>query len=143
MKKINKLKSNYIAIVFVLILGVFMMILPRDNSHNDDISDSGATLVLETRISQMLKDTYSIDKASVILTYDTTGEKIYNHENDSDLLMKKDELMVKSEKFPYVRGALIPLNNISPETSEKIREAIAVLLGVSKEKVIVIYDQGV
>lgn len=91
----------------------------------------------------MLKDTYNVDKVSVILTYDSNGEKIYSQENNKDILGKTDDLAVKSEKLPYVRGALIAVNNIDHETSEKIKEAIAVLLGVSKEKVIVIYNREV
>ena len=140
MKKINNIKAKYIAVIFVLIIGVFMMVIPSNPKQEHEVNGLDTTLVLEERISKMLKDTYSLENVSVILTYDTNGEKFYEHVNNSNLTVKIDEQTIKSEKLPYVRGALIAVNNIDFETSEKIKEAISVLLGISSDKVTVIYN---
>ena len=139
MKNKIDLKGKYLIVAFVLIVGIIMMILPS-SQKSISYTDDDNTLILEQKISKMISDTFAIEKVSVILTYDTNGEKIYEPSKDSKFINSDSESHVKSEKLPYVRGALIAVDNIDVETSEKIKNAISVLLGISSNKVTVIYN---
>jgi len=139
MKNKIDLKGKYLIVAFFLIIGIIMMILPSSHK-NKSYTDTDNAVFLEQKISKMISDTFSVEKVSVILTYDTTGEKIYEPSKDSKLINSDSEFNVKSEKLPYVRGALIAVDNIDVETSEKIKNAISVLLGISSNKVTVIYN---
>ena len=139
MKNKIDLKGKYLIVAFVLIVGIIMMILPS-SQKSISYTDDDNTLILEQKISKMISDTFASEKVSVILTYDTNGEKIYEPSKDSKFINSDSESHVKSEKLPYVRGALIAVDNIDVETSEKIKNAISVLLGISSNKVTVIYN---
>lgn len=139
MKNKIDLKGKYLIVAFILIVGIIMMILPS-SQKNKSYTDTDNAVFLEQKISKMISDTFSVEKVSVILTYDTTGEKIYEPSKDSKLINSDSESHIKSEKLPYVRGALIAVDNIDVETSEKIKNAISVLLGISSNKVTVIYN---
>lgn len=139
MKKFGEFNNKYVIILSVFMLGIAMMVFTSNAPNHEKSYDFNSHLDLENKITEMLKSTYGFDEVSVILTFDTTGEKIYEPGEDSDIITQNNNL-VKSEKLPYVRGALIAVNSIDIETCEHIKEAIAILLGISKEKVSVIYN---
>ena len=87
MKKNNNINIKYFATAFILLLGVVMMIAPGSKPENSSDSVYEKEAVLETKISSMIIKIYSVDNVSVILTYDTTGEKIYQPGETDKILM--------------------------------------------------------
>ena len=152
---ISVLKSKKI-IFFMFLAGVIMMLLPKqefslpDNKgdiYNDDI---------EKKIESVIKKTYSLKEVSVIITYDTYGEKILEYDYEQTVSGSEDVSkstfqkkyignsadktpFIKSEKLPVVRGVLICAKDINEDMSYKIKEAVSTLLGVKINKVHVIY----
>lgn len=124
-------------------LGTFF----SDKSIDDGTADSQ---VLENKIAAMLKRAYSLEDVSVIITYDTAGEKIienrFEQNSESDSLYdsfgkRNSEPFVKGEKLPGVRGALVCAYPLSENSSYEIKNAVSTLLGVSVNRVSVIYKK--
>ena len=151
--KIRSLKY----IILMLLVGVILMCLPLNKGENTYQSSAEHTLHydIEEKIAQILKDTYSLEYANVILTYDTYGEKIleYNYEqsvtdfeNKSSKTYQKNSVsdketnqpFVKTEKLPSVRGVLVSVSCVTDDVIYDIRDATATLFGVSVNKVNVI-----
>lgn len=124
--------------------GVFSKIF----SHNTDKGDTSSEQ-LEERIADVIKSTYSLEEVSVIITYDTAGEKIVEREYAAEVSDDKTysfgnraaEPFVKGEKLPGVRGALVCAYPLSEDLSYDIKNAVSTLLGVSVNRVSVIYKK--
>ena len=142
MKSKIELTKKYRVFVILIIIGIIFMLLPLDNQNEQSTLPEDASVVLEEKISELIEKTYAVDELSVILTYDTYGEKIIDEPIDSEqsVFGENNAPFVKSEKLPYVRGALIAVKNIDENTSNNIKNAIAVLLGINTNKVTVIYN---
>ena len=144
MKQI-KISNKRLILIILFIFGIAIMINSGDNSQSvPDSSDSA--FILEEKIAYMLERTYKTKDVSVILTFDTYGEKItvYDSVDNKNIFENKaDEPFVVSEKLPYVRGALISASGIPDSQTSEIQQAVATLLGISSSKVNVInYDFG-
>lgn len=144
MKKI-KISDKRILLVILLAFGI-ILIMFADDSHENIPEPTDSAMVLEQKIADLLEKTYNTDDVSVILTYDTMGEKITTaDEYDSNDVFggNNREPFVISEKLPYVRGALISAGDIPPQKTEEIQGAVATLLGISSSKVnVIISDYG-
>lgn len=135
MKKTIEIFMKNKVFLILIVAGAVLMLMPdlfydKKTDQNPDVS-----LVLEEKIEKTIEDTYNIKHCSVILTYDTNGEKLIQN-NTSTF---SSEPIVKSEKLPYVRGVMISANGINNSISEEICNSVAVLLGVNPSKVTVIY----
>ena len=152
---ITILKSKKI-IFFIFIAGVIMMLVPKTDFSFTQTNKNVDSIDVEKKIESVIKKTYSIKEVSVIITYDTYGEKILEYDYEQTVSGPEDTLrktfqkkyignasdktpFIKSEKLPVVRGALICAKGIDEEVSYKIREAVSTLLGVKINKVHVIY----
>ena len=150
---INILKyTNLKYIVFTFIAGVFLMLLPSENpkseeSYNYEISDKA----LKNKVSKILKDTYKLDYANVIITYDTSGEKVLEYDYEQTITENENKYLrnsvndkssnkpfVKSEKLPDVRGVLVSVAPADEILCTEIRRAVATLLGTPVNRVNVI-----
>ena len=144
MKKI-KISDKRILLVILLAFGI-ILIMFADDIHENIPEPTDSAMVLEQKIADLLEKTYNTDDVSVILTYDTMGEKITTaDEYDSNDVFSGNnrEPFVISEKLPYVRGALNSAGDIPPQKTEEIQEAVATLLGISSSKVnVIISDYG-
>ena len=147
--QMNKLSKLQKTLICGLAAGVLLMIVSFDQGNTDVKIDTYAdSTQLELKIAQLIKKTYSLKEVSVILTYDTNGEKITSADcGDSDsgsdgfvFSTANNQPFVISEKLPYVRGALISASDISSDESAEIQKAVATLLGISTSKVDVIYS---
>lgn len=150
---------DYKYIILLFLSGVILMVFPSFPKENDEksiqniVSDN-----LEKRICETLIKTYHLERADVIITYDTNGEKIieYNYEqtiSDDDNKSKKtyqknyvtdkssDIPFVKSEKLPGVRGVLVSVSGGNEDIYYDIRSAVSTLLGVSVNKVNIIFER--
>ncbi len=111
----------------------------------DDVSSEQ----LEEKIAAIIKSAYSLDEVSVIITYDTAGEKIVEHEYAAEASGERAYSFgssaaapfVKGEKLPGVRGALVCAYPLSEDLSYDIKNAVSTLLGVSVNRVSVIYKK--
>ncbi len=152
---ITVLKSKKI-IFLVFLAGVLMMILPKPDFSLPENKENVHSVDIEKKIESVIKKTYSLKEVSVIITYDTYGEKILEYDYEQTVSGLEDTPkrtfqkkyignasdktpFIKSEKLPVVRGALICAKDINEDISYKIREAVATLLGVKINKVHVIY----
>ena len=140
---LNRLTKKQIILLVALVAGIALMLIPG-KEESGDIPQLNEALVLENKIAELIEKTYSANDVSVILTYDTNGEKItsaqdVDSENSFGISSNRNEPFVISEKLPYVRGVLISADNIDQVQSEQIRSAVATLLGISTSKVNVIY----
>ncbi len=152
---ITILKSKKI-IFFILLAGILMMLLPQPNLSLPENKEKVQSLDIEKKIESVIKKTYSLKEVSVIITYDTYGEKILEYDYEQTVSGLEDTSkrtfqkkyvgnasdktpFIKSEKLPVVRGALICAKDINEEISYKIQEAVSTLLGVKINKVRVIY----
>ncbi len=140
MKNTMEIITKYKFFVIAILIGVFLMLIPQKDFNNDKTESADTCLVLEEKIADIIELTYDIEHCSVILTYDTNGEKVVNNNTKSDMTFSDNSPFVTSEKLPYVRGALISAKGISNTHSLEIRNAVATLLGISDSKVIVIYN---
>ncbi|MBQ7901999.1 MAG: hypothetical protein IJ365_08580 [Clostridia bacterium] len=145
----NKLSKFQKALICAIAVGILLMVISFEPANTDVNNDTYAdSTQLELKIAQLIKKTYSLKEVSVILTYDTNGEKITSADyDDSDgggdgfvFSTENTKPFVVSEKLPYVRGALISASDISSEESAEIQKAVATLLGISTSKVDVIYS---
>lgn len=141
MKQI-KLSEKRIILLIILASGILLMIL-SNGSYDKTPAPADSALVLEEKIAALVEKTYRIKDVSVILTYDTYGEKITapdTSETGSVFGSGNSQPFVISEKLPYVRGVLISAKNITFEKSVEIQKAVATLLGINSSKVNVIYS---
>ncbi len=141
MKQI-KLSDKRVLLLVLLVVGILLMLMPEKTAKREQ-ETSGSAFVLEQKIATMIEKTYKINDVSVILTYDTNGEKITSPGSEEDLSFGKSasEPFIVSEKLPYVRGVLISAKNISKDKSEELQRAVATLLGISSSKVNIIYSE--
>ncbi|MBQ8525194.1 MAG: hypothetical protein IJ460_00515 [Clostridia bacterium] len=145
--------SKFRNAVLLFLTGIILMLLP-DISFTPKAVSSGEKAFpdgIEQSLSEALRETYNLEYAKVIITYDTYGEKVveYNYEqtvSDTENTYQKSSVadkssnqpFVKTEKLPYVRGALVSVSAADENTCFEIRSAVSTLLGVSVNKVNVI-----
>ena len=141
----RQIKFNNRKILLIVLVAIGILLLLYNGKPSENISNSdNSTLVLEEKIANMIEQTYCVKRVSVIITYDTFGEKITaSGPVDTDKLFgtERGEPFVVSEKLPYVRGVLISADNLTQENSEKLQYAVATLLGINSSKVNVIYSE--
>lgn len=145
----------------LLALGIILMSVSHFGRNDSSVgplskifsrtADSGdiSAEQLEKKIAAVIKSAYSLDEVSVIITYDTAGEKIVEHEYSGKTSGEKaysfgssaDEPFVKGEKLPGVRGALVCAHPLSEDLSYDIKNAVSTLLGVPVNRVSVIYKK--
>lgn len=152
---ITILKSKKI-IFLIFLAGILMMLLPKPDFSLHENNDKVYSVDIEKKIESVIKKTYSLKEVSVIITYDTYGEKILEYDYEQTVSGLEDSSrktfqkkyignasdktpFIKSEKLPVVRGVLICAKDINEDVSYKIREAVSTLLGVKINKVHVIY----
>lgn len=137
----NKLEiiNKYKYFIIIILAGMLLMMIPQ-KGYNKNTCETDVSFVLEQKIADIIKLTYDIEQCSVILTYDTNGEKVINDTQKSEMSFSSNSPFVTSEKLPYVRGALISAKGINEIDCDEIRSAIATLLGISDSKVTVIYN---
>lgn len=122
--------------------GLFSKIFTQPSDSGDISSEK-----LEEKIAAVIKSAYSLDEVSVIITYDTAGEKIVEREYTAAASGEKTfsfgtssaQPFVKGEKLPGVRGALVCAYPLSEDLSYDIKNAVSTLLGVPVNRVSVIY----
>ena len=144
--KLNKIPREQIVLIIFIFIGILLMIFGNNPKlHVKNISNESE---LETKIARLIMDTYFIENVSVILTYDTNGEKITS---DYDRVSQNDEYtfstgfkepFVTSEKLPYVRGVLISAPYINDSVCDDIVCGVSTLLGINPSKVNVIYQKN-
>ena len=135
-----RLTDKKIVLAIILMIGIFLVIYSGGSSENVENPPDSA-LVLETKIASLLKKTYRSKDVSVILTYDTSGEKITQSETKEEKSVfsgSGNVPFVVSEKLPYVRGAVVSISEISEDEMIEIQQAVATLLGINSTKVNVI-----
>ena len=161
MKDILYLMKTKKMLFALLALGIILMslshfgaqgttggMLSRFFLHTSDCGEISSER-LEERIAEVIKSTYSLEEVSVIITYDTSGEKIVEREYEAETGGKNTysfgnnaaEPFVRGEKLPGVRGALVCAYPLSENLSYDIKNAVSTLLGVSVNRVSVIYKK--
>lgn len=150
---INLIKhTNIKYIFFAFVAGFILMLLPSQTeehsiSYGYEISDKS----LKNEVSKILKETYKLSYANVIITYDTSGEKVLEYDYEQTVTEKENKYLrnsvndkssnqpfVKSEKLPDVRGVLVSVSPADEALCAEIRRAVATLLGAPVNRVNVI-----
>ena len=141
MKQI-KFTDRRILLILMVVIGIILL-LYADMPSVENNNSADSAFVLEQKIADMVEQTYAVDRVSVIITYDTMGEKITasgSHEKGNIFDNSNNEPFVVSEKLPYVRGVLISAEHLTKDNAKELQVAVATLLGINSSKVNVIYS---
>ncbi len=138
MFKINK---NKIIISSLVIIGILLILLSSYDFSKKEEKDTSASLyteALEKKIEGFLKKVDGIYEAKVIVTLDTSEEKVYaQNSNGFDYILTNDGSPISvTEIYPTVRGVAIACTNgDNDDIKMKITELISAYLGISSNRI--------
>lgn len=156
MKFFNVLKAQRFYLLLYL-LGVIILVAAKFNFHTGQTNDQNYSFNYEIgdTIAEVIDKTYSLNDTQIIITFDTSNEKILEYEYEQKISEKEkiytkktisdrsyDQPFVKSERLPLVRGVLVSVSDVNDSEIYDIRRAVATLLGISVNKVNVICGKG-
>ncbi len=141
-----KKHKNKIIIISLIAIGVLLVIFSTfkgkntDNTNTDEFSCKLYTKELEEKIEKFLLNVDGIKNVNVIITLDSSAEKIYGDKNVSyDLLSinsSKKGITYTQEIYPCVRGVAIACTNgDSDEVKNKITRLISAYLGIPTNRI--------
>ena len=134
-------KKNKILICSLLIIGVLLLLISSFDFSKKDEKDTSSYLyteALEKKIEEFLKKVDGIYEAKVIVTLDTTEEKVYAQNSSGlDYILTNEGAPISiTEIYPTVRGVAIACTNgDEDETKMKITELISAYLGISSNRI--------
>ena len=134
-------KKNKILICSLVIIGVLLLLISSFDFSKKDEKDTSSYLyteALEKKIEEFLKKVDGIYEAKVIVTLDTTEEKVYAQNSSGlDYILTNEGAPISiTEIYPTVRGVAIACTNgDEDETKMKITELISAYLGISSNRI--------
>ncbi|MBO5439352.1 MAG: hypothetical protein J6A53_01695 [Clostridia bacterium] len=133
--------KNKILICSLVIIGVLLLLISSFDFSKKDEKDTSSYLyteALEKKIEEFLKKVDGIYEAKVIVTLDTTEEKVYAQNSSGlDYILTNEGAPISiTEIYPTVRGVAIACTNgDEDETKMKITELISAYLGISSNRI--------
>ena len=137
-----KKHKNIIIISVLVLVGVLLIILSSiDCSSNDkteEFSSIDYTRELESKIEAFLKKVDGIKEAKVVITLDSSVQKIYaqNENNLSYILSGNGTPITVTELAPTIRGVGVACTNGDNDyVKMQITELLSCYLGISSNKI--------
>lgn len=140
-----KSKKRIFYISLVAIVGVVLIILGSINLEGDNNEEkldvSSYTKELENKIEAFLLTVDGINKANVIITLDSSNEKVYaQNQSTYDFLTintdGSESPVYITEIYPTIRGIAISCTNgESDQVKMKITKLISAYLGISANRI--------
>ncbi|MBQ7225784.1 MAG: hypothetical protein IJX02_04175 [Clostridia bacterium] len=140
-----KSKKRIIYISLVAIVGVVLIFLGSINLEGDNNEEkldvSSYTKELENKIEAFLLTVDGINKANVIITLDSSNEKVYaQNQSTYDFLTintdGSESPVYITEIYPTIRGIAISCTNgESDQVKMKITKLISAYLGISANRI--------
>ncbi len=155
LKKLFKNKNNLI-IIIILIIGVILMLVPEAAKNKQDTEPAEAAAQddsMERRLEAILADISGAGRVSVMITYDTTAQKLYASESltektvedgrtkektDQSIVMSDGSPAVEAEIYPSVRGVIVTADGgDDPSVREQIIRAVQAVTGAASHRICV------
>ena len=137
-----KKHKNKIIVISLIVVGLFLILYGsfkgKGSSKHDEFSYEEYTEALEEKIEDFLKSVKGIKKAQVLITLDTSNEKVYaqNSNNFYYIFTSSGEPIFLSEKYPQVRGVAIACTNgDDARVRQNITELISSYLGIPSNRI--------
>ena len=137
-----KRHKNKIIVISLIFVGLFLILCGSFNGKgprkNEEFSYEEYTEALEEKIEAFLKSVKGIKKAQVLITLDTSNEKVYaqNSNNLDYIFSSSGEPIFLSEKYPQVRGVAIACTNgDDARVRQNITELISSYLGIPSNRI--------
>lgn len=137
-----KKHKNIIFISVLVLIGVLLIILSSFDCSSDekteDFSSIDYTRELEGKIEAFLKKVDGIKEAKVVITLDSSVQKIYtqNENNLSYILSGNGTPITVTELAPTIRGVGVACTNGDNDyVKMQITELLSCYLGISSNKI--------
>lgn len=136
-----KKHKNKIIVVGLLLLGVLLILfstLKSKSTKSADIEFSCEeyTKALEEKLEKFLLSVDGIHNVNVIITLDSSQEKLYSSDESSLSLIGKENTSASMEIYPYVRGVAIACTNGDNDyVRNKLTRLISAYLGIPTNRI--------
>lgn len=139
-----KNKKGIVIVISLIFLGIALILCSKLFEGNDEgeekqFDHSNYENSLEEKIEEFLLKIQGINKATVIVTLDTSSEHIYAQSNENYVIIDKEngECPISvSEIYPRVRGiAIACTGGNSDEVKVKITRIIAAYLDIPTNRI--------
>lgn len=131
------------------IAGIILIFI--SNSYSESISSDNDTVIrfyseeLEKRVEELILEMESVDKVSVLITLESSGETVYAQNQNTDSFEyviysnKEGEMGLKLKEInPTVRGvAVVCTNGDNIAVKEKIISMLSSVLGIPTNRITV------
>ncbi len=138
----NAKNSKYFAVVIaivliVVLLGVYCLVNIREKEDivEAPLKDATITEVMESRLANILEDIAGVDNVSVMISYASTSEIVYESVS-SDALFEEDKLVEIKEEIPAVLGVVVVADGVDVvKTKLSVVNAVMTVLAIGADKI--------
>ncbi len=141
-KLIELKKSKYFFVITAIVLIIILLCVyivysqeeePQTGSQLED--QKAITEIMEERLSLIIKDIDGVGEASVLISYASTAEVVYES-MASDSLFSDKELVAVKENLPDILGVLVVAEGADTiKTKVNIVNAVMTALSISADKI--------
>ena len=140
-----KKHKNKIIVVSLMALGVALILISslkgKISAKNDsEISESEYEKALEEKLEKFLLSVEGIHNVNVIITLDTSREKVYEDSSSSLSILgngsQQEDKGASLEIYPYVRGVAVSCTNGENDyVKNKLTRLISAYLGIPTNRI--------
>ena len=152
----KKLQGRMLWLVPALILGIFLLLLPKRAGETSDAEARSVDFSLEAeekRIAAALSRIEGAGSVTVVLTVDRSEEREYARNTDSDSQTETDGSRIEARSeiaevgsgaltvqliYPRYRGALVVMEGDGSALRLAVTQAVSALTGLGTDKITVV-----
>ena len=140
-----KKHKNKIIVISLLALGVALILFSSLKSkigvkNDSEISETEYVKAIEGKLEKFLLSVEGIHNVNVIITLDTSREKVYGENNSSLSILgnwsQPEDKGASLEIYPYVRGVAVSCTNGENDyVKNKLTRLISAYLGIPTNRI--------
>ena len=140
-----KKHKNKIIVIALMVLGTSLILFSSFKSkisvkNDNEISEAEYVKALEEKLEKFLLSVDGIHNVNVIITLDTSREKVYEGNNSSISLIgnstQNGQQDASVEIYPYVRGVAVSCTNGENDyVKNKLTRLISAYLGIPTNRI--------